>query len=137
VNRAGGGSTSSAASLSRITTWKCAPRTFGAIRKLKDTTGAPLVAESPAVGLPRTLFGVPVYVPGQLSTAETQGSATTASSVYVYNAAEVIYVRRSEIELELDRSRLFNPDQRELRAKLRSDLIVPNPTAVVRVVGVL
>ena len=106
------------------------------IRKLKDTTGAPLVAESPAVGSPRTLFGVPVHVSGQLSTTETQGTATTASSIYVYNASEVVYVRRSEIELELDRSRLFNSDQSELRAKLRGDLIVPNPTAVVRILGV-
>jgi hypothetical protein len=79
---------------------------------------------------------VPVYVSGLLSTAETQGTAVNASSVYVYNAAEVVYVRRSEVELELDRSRLFNSDQSELRAKLRGDLIVPNPSAVVRIAGV-
>lgn len=41
-----------------------------------------------------------------------------------------------EPELELDRSRLFNSDQSELRAKLRGDLIVPNPSAVVRIAGV-
>ena len=79
---------------------------------------------------------MPVYVSGQLSVAETQGTANNASSVYVYNAAEVVYVRRSEIELELDRSRLFNSDQSELRAKLRGDLVVPNPSAVVRIAGV-
>ena len=112
------------------------PRTYNVVRKLKTTTNEYLVADSPTVGTPRTLFGVPIYVSGQLSTAETQGTATNSSSVYVYNASEVVYVRRSEVELELDRSRLFNSDQSELRAKLRGDLIVPNPTAVVRVVGV-
>ncbi|MGI8513505.1 MAG: hypothetical protein ACR2NH_12855, partial [Solirubrobacteraceae bacterium] len=69
-------------------------------------------------------------------TTETQGTSTNSSSIYVYNAGEVVYVRRHEVELELDRSRLFNSDQSELRAKLRGDLIVPNPSAVARVVGV-
>jgi hypothetical protein len=36
----------------------------------------------------------------------------------------------------LDRSRLFDRDMSELRAKLRADLIVPNPVAVVRIVGI-
>jgi hypothetical protein len=39
-------------------------------------------------------------------------------------------------EVELDRSRLFNIDASELRGKLRADLIVPNPTAVVPIIGV-
>lgn len=112
------------------------PRTYNVVRKLKTTTNEYLVADSPTVGTPQTLFGVPIYVSGQLSTTETQGTAVNSSSIYVFNAAEVVYVRRSEVELELDRSRLFNSDQSELRAKLRGDLIVPNPTAVVRVVGV-
>lgn len=113
-----------------------APRTFNAIRKLKSTTNEYLLSETPTASTPRTLFGVPVYVSGQLSIAETQGTSTNASSIYVFNAAEVVYVRRQEIELELDRSRLFNSDQSELRAKLRGDLVVPNPTAVVRILGV-
>jgi HK97 family phage major capsid protein len=79
---------------------------------------------------------VPVYVSAQLSTTEVQGtSGSTTSSVYVLDWSEVVYVRRSEVELELDRSRLFNSDQSEMRAKLRGDLIVPNPTAVVRITG--
>ena len=113
------------------------PRTFGKLRKAKDTDGNYLLGPAVAGQTPRSLFGVPVYVSGQLSTIEAAGTAgNVGSSIYVYNAAEVVYVRRSEVELELDRSRLFNSDQSELRAKLRGDLIVPNPTAVVRVVGV-
>jgi hypothetical protein len=48
-----------------------------------------------------------------------------------------VLVWRSPIVVEIDRSRLFNSDQSELRAKLRADLISPNPTGVVRVTGLL
>ena len=41
-----------------------------------------------------------------------------------------VLVRRSEVSVELDRSRLFDRDQSELRGRLRADLIVPNPSAV-------
>jgi hypothetical protein len=54
----------------------------------------------------------------------------------VFSPSEVVFVRRQDATIELDRSRLFNQDMSELRAKLRADLIVPNPTAVVRIVGV-
>lgn len=112
------------------------PRTWATVRKLKDTTNAPLVAESPAVDAPRTLFGVPVYVSAQLATNEAQGTAANASSIYVYAAGEVVLVRRADAEIELDRSRLFDRDMSEMRGKLRADLLVPNPSAVVRVAGV-
>ncbi len=114
------------------------PRTFGKLRKAKDVDGNYLLGPAVAGQTPRSLFGVPVYVSGQLSTTEAAGTAgNVGSSIYVYNAAEVVYVRRQEIELELDRSRLYNSDQSELRAKLRGDLLVPNPSAVVRILRVL
>lgn len=112
------------------------PRTWATVRKLKDTTNAPLVAESPAVDAPRTLFGVPVYVSAQLATNEAQGTAANGSSIYVYAAGEVVLVRRADAEIELDRSRLFDRDMSEMRGKLRADLLVPNPSAVVRIAGV-
>jgi HK97 family phage major capsid protein len=113
------------------------PRTFAKLRKVKDTTGAYLLA-APTAATGRQLFGVPVYVSAQLSTTEPTGTAgNVGASIYVYNAAQVVYVRRHDVELELDRSRLFNSDQSELRAKARGDLIVPNPSAVVRVTHVL
>jgi hypothetical protein len=55
--------------------------------------------------------------------------------VYVYDPAQVIVVRRAETRVERDSSRLFNSDQSEIRAIARLDLVVPNPTAVVRSVG--
>ena len=113
-----------------------APRTWNAIRKLKDTTGAPLLGDGADATRPQ-VFGVPVYVTSQLSTAETQGTATTASSIYAFDPAQVVLVRRSDASIELDRSRLFNQDMSELRGTLRADLLAPNPTAIVRIEGVL
>lgn len=114
-----------------------APRTFGVVRTLKASGSGEYLLGEPTIDTPHTLFGHPVYVSGQLSVAETQGSSSVASSIYVYAPKEIVYVARQEIELELDRSRLFNSDQSELRGKLRGDLIVPNPTAVVRVLGIV
>lgn len=106
------------------------------MRKFKDTTTAPLLTATPSTDAPRTVFGNRVYVSAQLTLTETQGTSTDCNSIYVYSASEVVLVRRQDAQIELDRSRLFNQDASELRGKLRADLVVPNPQAVVRIVGV-
>lgn len=111
------------------------PRTWNAVRKLKDTQGRPLVGNGSA-DAPPTIFGVPVYVTSQLSTTEAQGTSTVASSVYVYDPAQVVMVRRQDAAIELDRSRLFNRDMSEMRGRVRADLLVPNPSAVTRITGI-
>ena len=59
---------------------------------------------------------------------------TAESSAYVYDASQIYRrVQARHHASTLDRSRLFNTDQSELRAILRADLIVPNPLAVVRI----
>jgi hypothetical protein len=68
---------------------------------------------------------------------ETQGSSSVTNSAYLFDKTQVIWVRRQDPQVVLDRSRLFNSDQSELRATLRGDLIVPNPTAIVRITGLL
>lgn len=113
------------------------PRNWSAIRKLKDTTNAPLLTEFPSDDAPPRIFGARVFVSGQLSLTETQGTSNLTNSVYVFAPKEVVLVRRQDAELELDRSRLFNSDQSELRGKLRADLLIPNPTAIVRIKGAL
>lgn len=114
-------------------------RTWSQVRKLKEGgTGQYLLSSAGPAGAPAlSLFGVPVYVSGQLSTTEMQGVATTASSVYVYDPSQVVLVRRQDASIELDRSRLFNQDASEMRGTLRADLLAPNPTAIVRITGVL
>jgi len=113
-----------------------APRTWNTMRKLKDTTGRPLLGDGAASTAP-SIFGVPVYISSQLSVTETQGTATTASSIYVYDVGQVVVVSRSDATIELDRSRLFNQDMSEMRGTLRADVLAPNPTAIVRIAGAL
>lgn len=118
------------------------PRTWQSLSKLKEqTTGnnKPLLQESagPATaGIRRTLYGVPVYLTSQLAITETQGTSTDCSSAYVYQANEVLAVRREQTIVEADSSRLFNQDMTEIRGIARWDLVVPNPTAVVRILGI-
>lgn len=103
------------------------PRTATAAARLKDADGNQL---APPVGMP------PVSTTSQLSVTETKGTSSNASSAYVYAPAQLVVVRRQDASIELDRSRLFNRDMSELRGRLRADLVVPNPAAVVRIEGI-
>jgi HK97 family phage major capsid protein len=112
------------------------PRTWNELRELKDSYGRYQLNPSPSDGYRPQIFGVPVYISSQLSVTETQGSASTCSSIYIYQPDQVVVVLRQDVQVELDRSRLFNADQSEMRARFRADLIVPNATAVARIVGI-
>lgn len=117
------------------------PRTWGTLIKIKEVSGSakPVLQESAGSvsnGVVGALYGIPVFKSSQLSITETQGSSTDCSSSYVYQADQVVAVRREEARIELDRSRLFNSDQSEMRGILRFDVAVPNPTAVVRILGI-
>jgi HK97 family phage major capsid protein len=131
------------------------PRTWGDLLKLKETSTSirPVLIEaagSPSEAPTRSIFGVPVFLTSQVSTTETQGTSTNATSVYVFDNRAiftVLWASRTigdrvmnngsvEIRVDLDSSRLFDRDQSELRAVLRADVVVPHPTAVVRIKGV-
>jgi HK97 family phage major capsid protein/HK97 family phage prohead protease len=105
------------------------PRTLTALELLKEATASAMQLGAPAA-LP------PFFVSSQLSVTEAKGTSSDTSSAFVYAPSEVVLVRRKDAEIELDRSRLFDRDMSELRAKLRADLIVPNPVAVVRITGI-
>lgn len=107
------------------------PRTLTDLELLKrDTTDSSEQLGMPA-GMP------PWFTSSQLSVTETKGTSTDTTSAYVFAPNEVVLVRRTDAEIELDRSRLFDSDQSEMRAKLRGDLISPTPTGIVRIVGLL
>lgn len=107
------------------------PAAWGKLLVLKEggtSTNKPLLqdnAGSGSQGVQRAVYGVPVYLSSQI----------TPTDAYVFEANQVIAVFRQDTRIELDRSRLFNTDQSELRAILRADLIVPNAKAVVRIAG--
>jgi len=71
----------------------------------------------------------------QLSTNETTGTSNATNSIYIFDTSQVVFVPRTSLQVVLDRSRLFNSDQSELRGIQRCDLIVPQPSAVVHVTG--
>jgi HK97 family phage major capsid protein len=115
------------------------PRTWRAVLKLKEApsgSNKPLVSESagsPTEGVRRSIYGVPVHLTSQLSITETAGANNDCTSVYAYEPSQVVVVRRREARVEVDRSRLFNSDQSEIRTIARLDLVVPNVKAVARI----
>jgi uncharacterized protein len=58
-------------------------------------------------------------------------TTTQVAKTFVYAPSQVVLVRRQDAEIELDRSRLFNEDESEIRGKLRADVLLPNPEAIV------
>jgi len=116
------------------------PRTWGTLSKLKEATGSnkALLQDSSGSGgqaVDRRLYGVPVYLSSQISI--TEGVGTNESSIYVYDNSAIVAVFRQDTSIVLDRSRLFNSDQSELRAIMRADIVVPTPAAVVRISKVI
>jgi hypothetical protein len=71
-----------------------------------------------------TQLGAPAQMP-------TIYVSTQLTNTFVYAPSPVVLVRRQDAAIELDRSRLFNQDMSELRGKLRADVLLPNPAAVV------
>lgn len=108
------------------------PRTLTDLELLRrDTTDS-----NEQLGMPASMQAGMWFTSSQLSVAETKGTNTDTSSMYVYAPAEIVLVQRTDAEIELDRSRLFDRDMSEMRAKLRADLVCPNPQAIVRITGI-
>jgi len=115
----------------------CHPRNISTLRKSKASTAGSYLWQDVGNAEPATVFGVPVVASAQLTTTETTGSSSLTNSAYVYDTESLVFVDRRPFTFEVDRSRLFNSDQSEIRAKLRADLISPTPAGIVRVTGLL
>jgi HK97 family phage major capsid protein len=63
---------------------------------LKDTTGAPLAR-------PSVLEGIPFYMTANVPITETQGAATTASSVFVGDWSQMLLGWRTTMQVEVAR----------------------------------
>ncbi len=118
------------------------PRNWRTLTKIKEVTGSnkPVLIDSagaPTEGPRRSIYGIPVHLTSQLATDETQGSATTANSMYVYQGDQVCAVMRQDANIQVDTSVAFSSDRTAVRVTLRADLVLPNPDAVVRILGVL
>ncbi|MFL6100681.1 MAG: phage major capsid protein [Actinomycetales bacterium] len=117
-------------------------KVWRALSKLKEdgTSNKPLLSESaasPGGKIERHLFGAPVFLTTQLSLTDTQGTSNLASSVYVYDPAQIYAVVRQDAKVFLDPYSQSASDKTRVRLTLRGDVVAANPAAVVRVAGVL
>lgn len=113
------------------------PRTWGTLLKVKEAAGSTkhLLSDATAAA-PRQILGRPVYLTSQISITETKGANADCSSIYVFDPASVVAVIREDVRVEIDRSRLFNTDQSELRAIMRADVVAAHAAGIVRIQGV-
>ncbi|MDZ5446602.1 phage major capsid protein [Micromonospora sp. 4G57] len=118
------------------------PRTWRAILKLKEASGSnkSLIqdsAGSASNGVSRSLFGRPVFLSGNLALNEVEGtSGAVCNSIYVYVPSEVYAVVREDAVFDVNPYVYGATDETLVTAKMRADILVPNPAAVVRVTGV-
>jgi HK97 family phage major capsid protein len=117
------------------------PRSWATLLQIKEATGSTksLLQDSTigvAAEIRRAIFGLPVYLSSQLSITETKGASTDCSSIYIVDMSQVYAVFRTDARVEVDRSRLFNTDQSEVRGIMRATLACPNAKAIVRIEGV-
>ena len=107
-----------------------APRTARALGKLKDTTNQPLVR-------PPYLAALPMLTTNQVPVNLTQGTATTASDVFVADWREMWIGMRTNFQVQVLRERNADTGTIGLLAWLRADVLVARPRAFYVLRGVL
>ena len=126
------------------------PRTLNTLTKIKDTTGNYIVSSFQGVNTPMyfggqlpgsngpkaMLLGVPVYLTSQIGIANTVGTSTDCSNIYVGDASKVIILERQGIELAFSDQVGFANDQSAWRAIGRSAVAITQPTALEVIKGV-
>lgn len=108
-----------------------APRTFGSLSKVKDTTGQPITAPAIVANLPmlRTT-AVPIN--------QTQGTAVgVASTILVGDFSRLMIGIRQSLRLEVVRGPYLDRLQVAFIAYMRADIQLAQPAAFCRIVGVL
>ena len=135
------------------------PRTMQSLAKVKDSNGRYLLESFggvfgapmnvPTAGVLPTaatyqspawramLLGYPVLFSNQIPINETQGTATTASHIYLgdFNFARVL--ERSSIELAVSEHINFTTDQTAVRAASRTAIVLTNPAAFIKQGGII
>jgi HK97 family phage major capsid protein len=113
-------------------------RTVNDLFALKDSQNRYLMSSVTAGGASaRSIEGVPIFTSNQLTLTETQGTSNAANSVYVYDASQVIVVKAHDVRVEATSEAYFSTDEIGIRCIARVGFAVPNPHAVVRIMGVL
>lgn len=106
-----------------------APRTRTTISKFKDTTNQPL-------GRPDVLRELPLLATSQVGIAETQGTASDASTLYIGDWSEVMLGIRTQFTLRTLRELYAGNFQLGFLAVLRADIQLARPAALGRLIGI-
>ncbi len=105
--------------------WIMHPRTLNTLRKIKRESGssAYVWADPAAPGDPPRLWGYPVYTTTAISIAQTRGSSTDCSTVYLGCWPELVIGQRKTLELRVSDAAgsAFEYDQVFIRAIMRVD----------------
>jgi HK97 family phage major capsid protein len=116
--------------------WIIHARTWGSVRKLSDSQARPIVSMDPTVGVRPALWGKPVYISNSLSITETVGTSTDCSVLLLCDMSQILVGVAREVELVVSEDFKFDTDQIAIRATARYDIAAPQPTAIVKTVGI-
>jgi len=110
-----------------------APRTFGAVDRLKEaTTNAPLAP-------PASFKALRQLVSNQVPINLIYGTATNASHAFVGDFSGVLVGMRTDMRLEVSREAgdSFKKGQVQIRAYLRADVLPTNPEHICVIAGII
>jgi HK97 family phage major capsid protein/HK97 family phage prohead protease len=114
-----------------VTTAIMAPRTLATIAKFKEaTTNAPLAR-------PPVLAGWNFLQTANVSIAETQGGASTASTLYLGDWSQMLLGFRTEMQVEVARELYRGNYQYGYFGHLRFDMQVTHPESFGRLIGII
>jgi HK97 family phage major capsid protein/HK97 family phage prohead protease len=114
-----------------VTTAIMAPRTLATIAKFKEaTTNAPLAR-------PPVLAGWNFLQTANVSIAETQGGASTASTLYLGDWSQMMLGFRTEMQVEVARELYRGNYQYGYFGHLRFDMQVTHPESFGRLIGII
>src|SRR5262245_15144811 len=108
-----------------------APRTAATLAKLKEaTTNAPLAR-------PAVLADWRVLMSANVSIAETQGSASTASTLYMGDWSQMMLGFRTQMQVEIARELFRGNYQYGYFGHLRFDMQTAHPESFGRLIGII
>jgi HK97 family phage major capsid protein len=103
-------------------------RTWGSLRKQKDTQNRYQLGPDPAEVASRRIFGIEVFVSNQIPT--NLGAGTSESWIALVDMDQVAVARRKDITVEYSGDYAFNADQTAVRTLARFDIAPLNVAGV-------
>jgi HK97 family phage major capsid protein len=116
--------------------WFMSGRTWGTLRKLKDTTNRYLITDQVSEDGVKRLFGVPVYVSNLISITETQGTSTDCSWAGLVDLGQVAVGRRTEITVSYSADAYYAEDCIGIRTTSRWDVAPIDPAGTQLITGI-